>query len=506
MSYPVSFRAVMLACAALAALLAAGCAVGPDFHRPPAPPVSGYTPRPLPASTASANDPFGGAQHFNTGEDIRGEWWHLLHSAPLDALVAQALKANPTLTAAQAALRQARENVYAQRGQFFPNVTAGLAASRNLTPTATLSPASGNGNPYYSVITPQLNISFVPDVFGANRRNVESLEALAENQRFQLEATYLTLTSNVVAAAVQEASLRGQIAADQEIVKEETDLLGILQRQLALGQVAGSDVAAQEAALALAQQLLPPLQKQLAQQRDLLTALAGRFPSQEVAEHFDLAGLQLPLDLPVSLPGMLIEQRPDVRAAEANMHSASALIGVAVAARLPQITLTGTIGNSANSVANMFTPGTNFWSIAGGLTTPIFDAGTLLHRQRAAQAAFDQAAAQYQSTVLTALQNVADSLRALQADADALNAAVASERAASRSLEIVRRQLDLGQVAYLSLLNAENAYQLTRLALVQVEATRLADTAALFQALGGGWWNRTDVTTASNEIGPERPR
>jgi NodT family efflux transporter outer membrane factor (OMF) lipoprotein len=356
------------------------------------------------------------------------------------------------------------------------------------------------------VITPQLNISFVPDVFGANRRNVESLEALAENQRFQLEATYLTLTSNVVAAAVQEASLRGQIAADQEIVKEETDLLGILQRQLALGQVAGSDVAAQEAALALAQQLLPPLQKQLAQQRDLLTALAGRFPSQEVAEHFDLAGLQLPLDLPVSLPGMLIEQRPDVRAAEANMHSASALIGVAVAARLPQITLTGTIGNSANSVANMFTPGTNFWSIAGGLTTPIFDAGTLLHRQRAAQAAFDQAAAQYQSTVLTALQNVADSLRALQADADALNAAVASERAASRSLEIVRRQLDLGQVAYLSLLNAENAYQLTRLALVQVEATRLADTAALFQALGGGWWNRTDVTTASNEIGPERPR
>jgi NodT family efflux transporter outer membrane factor (OMF) lipoprotein len=270
--------------------------------------------------------------------------------------------------------------------------------------------------------------------------------------------------------------------------------------------VAGSDVAAQEAALAQAQQALPPLQKQLAQQRDLLTALAGSFPSQEVAEHFDLAGLQLPLDLPVSLPGRLIEQRPDVRAAEASMHSASALIGVAVAARLPQITLTGNIGNSASTAANMFTPGTNFWTLAGGLTAPIFDFGTLLHKQRAAQAAFDQAAAQYQSTVLTALQNVADALRALQADADALNAAVASERAAARSLGIVRRQLELGQVAYLALLNAENAWQQTRVALVQAQANRLADAAALFQALGGGWWNRADVATTSNESGTGRSR
>jgi NodT family efflux transporter outer membrane factor (OMF) lipoprotein len=490
----------------VAPLLFGGCAVGPDFERPAAPAVQGYTPQPLPASTASADDPLGGAQHFDTGKDIQGEWWQLLHSPPLDALVAQALEANPTLTAAQAALRQARENVYAQQGQYFPTVTGGLSASRNLTPTGALSPASASGNPYYGLITEELNVSFVPDVFGSNRRTVESLEAQAENQQFQLEATYLTLTSNVVAAAVQEASLRGQIAANQEIVKEETDLLAILRRQLDLGQIAGSDVALQEAALAQARQALPPLQKQLAQQRDLLTALAGRFPSQEVAEHFDLAGLQLPLDVPVSLPGKLIEQRPDVRAAEASMHSASALIGVAVAARLPQITLTASLGNSANSVSTMFTPGTNFWSIASGLTTPIFDAGTLLHKQRAARAAFDQAAAQYRSTVLTAFQNVADSLRALQADADALNAAVASERAAARSLGIVRRQLELGQVAYLALLNAQNAYQQTRLALVLAEANRLADTAALFQALGGGWWNRADIATASNEVTPNGPR
>ncbi|MGA3397735.1 MAG: efflux transporter outer membrane subunit [Acetobacteraceae bacterium] len=501
-----SYRSAMLAGAALIIASAAGCAVGPDFQPPQPPSVQGYTPEQLPASTASAADPLGGAQHFDTGKDIEGAWWQLLHSPPLDALVAQALKANPTLASAQAALRQARENVAAQRGQYFPTVTAGLSASRNLTPIAALSPASASGNPYYSLITPQLNVSFVPDVFGANRRTVESLEAQAANQQFQLEATYLTLTSNVVAAAVQEASLRGQIAANREIVKQETDLLVILRRQLDLGQVAGSDVAAQEAALAQAQQALPPLQKQLAQQRDLLTALAGRFPSQEIAEQFDLAGLQLPLDLPVSLPGKLIEQRPDVRAAEESMHSASALIGVAVAARLPQITLSGTIGNSASTAASMFTPGTNFWTIAGGVTTPIFDFGTLLHKQRAAQAAFDQAAAQYQSTVLTAFQNVADALRALQADADALNAAVASERAAARSLAIVRRQLDLGQVAYLALLNAQNTYQQTRVALVLAEANRLADTAALFQALGGGWWNRTDVATASTQVEPDRPR
>ena len=498
--------AASLACVALATLFPVGCAVGPDFKPPRAPAVSGYSPGPLPAGTASAADPLGGAQRFDIGKDIQGEWWHLLHAPALDALVAQALKANPTLAAAQAALRQARENVYAQRGQYFPAVTAGLSASRNLTPTGALSPASASGNPYYGLITPELSVSFVPDVFGANRRTVESLEAQAENQRFLLEATYLTLISNVVTAAVQEASLRGQIAANQEIVTEETKLLVILRRQLALGQVAGADVAAQEAALAQAQQALPPLRKQLAQQRDLLTALAGRFPSQEVAEQFDLAGLRLPLDLPVSLPGKLIEQRPDVRAAEESMHSASALIGVAVAARLPQITLTGNLGNSANSAASMFTPGTNFWTIAGGLTAPVFDAGTLLHKQRAARAAFDQAAAQYQSTVLTAFQNVADALRALQADADALNAAVASERAASRSLEIVRRQLELGQVAYLALLNAENAYQQTRLALVVAEANRLSDTAALFQALGGGWWNRTDVATAGNEIAADGAR
>jgi NodT family efflux transporter outer membrane factor (OMF) lipoprotein len=242
--------------------------------------------------------------------------------------------------------------------------------------------------------------------------------------------------------------------------------------------------------VAQARLALPPLQKQLAQQRDALVALAGGLPSEDVAARFQLAELKLPVDLPVSLPSKLVEQRPDVRAAEETLHSASAQIGVAVAARLPQITLTANVGNSAAALSSMFTPGTNFWTLAGGVTAPIFEGGTLLHKQRAAEAGFDQAAAQYKSTVITAFQNVADALHAVQSDADALVAADASEQAAGRSLAIVRKQLELGQVAYLALLNAEQTYQQAKLALVQAQAARLADTAGLFQALGGGWWSR----------------
>jgi NodT family efflux transporter outer membrane factor (OMF) lipoprotein len=479
------------------ALLSA-CAVGPDFHPPALPQETRYTPEPLATRTASPEAPVGQAQHFVADMDIPGQWWTLFRNEELGRLVEEALRANPTLDAAQAALRQAWENVYAQKGSYWPQVAAGLSASRNLTAVAAVSPASASGSPYYSLLTPQLSVSFVPDVFGANYRSVESLTAQAKNQRYQLEATYLTLSSNVVAAAVEEASLRGQIAVTEQTIKIETDLLTILHRQLDLGQVAGSDVAAQEAALAQAQQALPPLQKQLEQQRDLISNLIGRPPSQQPSETFQLGALTLPVELPVSLPAKLVAQRPDVRAAEETLHSASAQVGVAIAARLPQITLTGQIGNQAGSVSQMFTPGTNFWTVAAGLTQPIFQGGALFHKQRAAEAAFEQAKAQYRSTVLTSMQNVADALRALQADADALRAAVATERAASRSLAIVRRQLALGQVAYLAVLNAEQTYQQARLILVQAEASRLADTAALLQALGGGWWNRADVQVSGD--------
>jgi NodT family efflux transporter outer membrane factor (OMF) lipoprotein len=481
----------------LVPLLLADCAVGPDFERPAAPDVTGYTSVPLAQQTASADVAGGATQRFLQDLDIPGQWWTLFHSQALNALIEEALKNNPTLPAAQAALRQAWENVYAEQGAFFPTVAASFSPSRNKTATGAVTPVAASGSPFYSLYTGQVTVTYAPDVFGGTRRQVESLGATAEFQQFQLEAAYLTLTSNVVAAAVQEASLRGQIAATEEIIKIETEALAILQKQLALGQVAGADVAAVEATLAQAQATLPPLQKQLAVQRDLLTALIGRLPSQEPAEKFELASLQLPQELPLSLPSKLVDQRPDVRSAEAQMHAASAAIGVAIAAMLPQFTLTANAGTQSNLISQFITtPGTAFWTVAGNVAQTVFDAGTLLHKKRAADAAFDQAAEMYRSTVIGAFQNVADSLHALQSDAETLKAAYAAERAAFKSLEIARRQLQLGAIGYLGLLTAENTYDTALLALVQAQAARYADTAALFQALGGGWWNRTDTTPA----------
>jgi len=477
---------------------ASGCAVGPDFTKPAAPEVSGYTREPRAAETASADAPAGAAQRFVQGMDIPGQWWQLFHSEPLNALIEQALRNNADLQAAQAALRVAQENVYAQEGAYFPTLSGEVSPSRNKTATAALSPASASGNAYYSLYTAQLAVSYSPDVFGLNRRTVESLEAQAEVQRYQLEATYLTLTANLVAAAVQEASLRGQIAATEDISKIENELLDLLQRQNALGQVAEADVIAQRAALAAALAALPPLQKQLALQRDLLTALIGRFPSEEPAERFDLASIALPQELPLSLPARLVEQRPDVAAANASLHSASALIGVAVANRLPNLTLSASDGSAANTLSRLFTPGTGFWSVAASLTQPLLDGGTPLHKERAARAAYDQAAAQYRSTVIAALQNVADALRALQSDAAAVKATALAERSAGQSLEITRKQLALGAINYLALLNAQQTYLQSRINLVQAQAGRYADTAALFQALGGGWWNRSDVVAGGD--------
>ena len=351
----------------------------------------------------------------------------------------------------------------------------------------------------YSLYTAQVSVGFTPDVFGGNRRQVESLLGQAEAQRFQLAAAYVTLTSNVVAAAVQEASLRAQLAATREIISISTGSLELVRRQFQFGAVAGLEVAAQETALAQVEQTLPALQKQLEQNRNLLTALAGRLASDDPEEQFDLASFQLPTDLPVSVPAKLVEQRPDVRAAEAQLHAASGQIGVAVASRLPQFTITGALGGTSTNIATMFANSHPFWSIAGNVAQSVFDGGTLLHRQRAAEAAFEQAAAQYRSTVITSFQNVADVLYALQADAESLRAAVAAERAAKRTLDITLRQQEFGAASYLALLSARQAYQQALITRVQAQANRLADTAALFQALGGGWWNRPSAARTTGQ-------
>jgi NodT family efflux transporter outer membrane factor (OMF) lipoprotein len=464
---------------------ASGCAVGPDFHKPAAPTATTYRPTEVALQVR--------AQRFVNGMDIPGQWWALFHSPQLNALIVRALAANPSLEAAQAALRQAREQVYAQEGSFFPSIEGNFTPSRNKTATRSVSVASANGSPYYSLYTAQLEVSYTPDVFGGNRRQVENLVATADQQRFQLEATYLTLTSNLVTACVNEASLSDQIEATRQIIALESDLLSVLNRQYALGQIAQVDVLAQQAALAQAAATLPPLQKQLDQQRDALSALIGASPDRAIAETFHLDDISLPAALPVSLPAALVDQRPDVRQAEANLKAASALVGVAIANRLPVLNLTAQGGSEANYFTDMFASGNGFWSLAASLTQPIFEGGTLLHRARAAWAALDQAKAQYRSTALAAFQNVADSLAALQADADSVRAAAQAEQAATQTLHIVQLQVSLGQTAYLGILNAQQTALQARLSLIQAKSGRLADTAALFQALGGGWWNRNDV-------------
>ena len=480
------------ATAAAALLSLAGCTVGPNFKKPVAPNVPAYTPAPVATTSSTPGVAGGEEQHFEQGEDISGEWWTLFHSQPLTDLVEQSLKANPDVKAAQAALVVARENVLAQRGAYYPSVSAGLSALRAKS-SSDVSPVTNTTALNYSFYTPEVSVSFVPDVFGLNRRTVESLKAQEQQARFALAATHITLSSNVVGAAIQEASLRAQIDATNELITINTNMLGILRTQFNNGYVGRLDVAAQESQLAQVTASLPPLLKQLAQQRDLLAVLAGGFPNQDLPQKFGLSTLQLPQELPLTIPSQLVEQRPDVRQAEENLHSASAQIGIAVANRLPSFSLTADAGSMAIVLGHLFTGGTGFWDVGAGVTQPIFEGGTLLHRERAAQAAYTQAAEQYRSTVLTAFQNVADTLSALQHDANALKSAAAAADAAKVTLDLTTRQLQAGYVNYLAVLSAEQAYQQALINLAQAQTNRYADTAALFQALGGGWWNRPDI-------------
>ncbi len=483
---------------ALALLLIAGCAVGPDFERPAAPEVSDYTATPLSSTVTSPNVAGGEAQRFAKGMEISGDWWTLFHSRPLSDLIEQSLTNNPSLKAAQAALSVAHENVLAQRGVFYPNVSASFSASRQKQSGA-LAPTPNTNALQFSLFTPQLSVSYVPDVFGLNRRTAESLTAQEQNVRFQMIATYTTLTANVAVTAIQEASVETQIDATRELIGLDTQILDILKYQLAKGYSSGLDVAAQESQLAQLAATLPPLLKQSAQFRDLLATLAGRYPSQAPAEKFELASLQLPQDLPVSLPSELVAQRPDVLQAEANLHAASAQIGIAIANRLPNIQLTANAGSTGLAIDQVFASGNGFWALGGAVTAPIFDGGMLLHLERAAKDAYVQAAEQYRSTVLNALQNVADTLVALQQDAEGVKATASAEAAAKVTLDLAQRQVQDGYAGYLALLNAQQTYQQARINLVQAQASRYADTAALFQALGGGWWHRPDLAEVKNE-------
>jgi NodT family efflux transporter outer membrane factor (OMF) lipoprotein len=485
--------------ALVAPLLTTACVVGPNFHTPAPPAVSAYTSRPLPQATAATPGVAGGEpQHFISGADIPAEWWTLFHSQQLNALIEQALAHNADLKAAEAALLAAHENTLAQRGAYLPKVTAGVSVTREKDPSGTLAPVPSNNAFLFTLITPQLSVSYTPDVFGLNKRTVESLAAQEQASRYQMIAVDITLSSNVAAAVIQKASLEDQIEATNELIGIDRQMLSLLQYQHSKGYAAGPDVAAQEAQLKQLEATLPPLLKQREQQDHLLAVLTGRFTSQQPDLKFTLATLRLPSELPLSLPSVIVTQRPDVLQAQANMHSASAQIGVATANRLPNITLTGNAGSNALALSQLFGPGTGFWNIGAALLAPIFDGGTLLHQQRGARAAYQQAAEQYRGTVLTAFQNVADTLSALEHDAETLKATAAATDAARTSLHLARLRYKAGYDPYLAVLNAEQTYQQQRLGLVQAQAARFADTTALFQALGGGWWHQPELASAAN--------
>ncbi|WHZ20684.1 MAG: RND efflux system, outer membrane lipoprotein, NodT family [Rhodanobacteraceae bacterium] len=492
---PVPSRALLVALTA-ASLTLAGCAAGPDFKLPAPPAVSGYTAQPLTTTVATPDVAGGSAQDFEQGADIPGDWWTLFHSPSLDALIAQALQNNHDLKAAQAALRVAHEDVLAQRGSFFPSVSASFDASREKASNILAPVPNFPEVPQeflYNLFTPQLSISYAPDLFGLNRRTRESLKAQEQAARFQMLAAWTTLTSNVVVTAVEEAALQEQVDATRKSIDIGRQSLAILQLRFKHGDASKLDVAAQQSQLAQTEAGLPALVKQLAATQHALAVLVGAFPSEAPVESFTLADLHLPETLPVSLPSQLVAQRPDVRQARANLHAASAAVGIAAAERLPQIELTANAGSTALAISKVFTSGTGFWGIAASLTAPIFQGGQLLHQERAAKAAYVEAAEQYRGTVLTAFQNVADTLVALDQDARGLQSAAKAEQAAKTTLDLSQLQLKHGYIGTFELLAAEQAYQQARIALVAAEANRFADTAALYQALGGGWWYHPEL-------------
>ena len=480
-----------LAAGIVCAGLLAGCTVGPDFLRPDPPRDKSYLSDPAADATVAVPDVLGGeAQRFVTDLDIPAQWWQVYQSRAMNGLIEQALRANPDIQSAIQGLKAAQAMAQAQRAALFPLVTASGSGTHNQQSSA-ISPIPSNGATIFGLFTGLLNVTYLLDLWGGTRRAAESLEAQAEAQCFVLEAAYLTLSSNVVVAAVAEASLRGQIAATERTIAIQRESLALLQRRLAIGQSSRADVAAQETALAQSESSLPPLRNLLSQQRHLLAQLTGRTTAHVPAETFELSGLALPVELPVTLPSRMVEQRPDIRSAEAGVHAAGAQVGVQTAALLPQVTLGLGYGSTATSLDTLFsdTLGPTM-TVGAGVVHTLLDGGALFAQRKAAIAAWEQSKAQYRSTVLTAFRNVADTLRALEFDAMTLQAAANAERSARLSLDITRRRQTAGDAGILEVLNAELTYQQASLALIQARAARFADTAALFQALGGGWRNR----------------
>ena len=470
----------------LAAALLAGCTtVGPDFKTPPPPSAKAYTATGLPASTASAPGTLGPAQRFTPAASVQTQWWTSFGSSRLDALVQQALHNSPTLQAAQATLRQARETYRAQAGStLYPTVTAKLGASRNGINGATQG-VGGNTQHIFNLYNAGVAVNYNLDLFGGNRRALEALAAQADYQAYQLAGARLTLAGNVVTTAFAQAQLRAQIPATEAIAKAQADELGITRKQMQLGAVSLVNVLSLQTQYEQNLAGLPPLRNKLPQADHLLAVLLGEAPSQARIPRFELADFHLPAQLPVVVPSELVRQRPDVQASTALLHVATAQYGVAVSNLYPQINLSASLGTQALTTGALFGPGSAIWTLAGALAQPLFNAG--LHAgASAAQANLQAAGANYRATVLQALRNVADALRQLDNDAQTLRAQAAADTSAQQSLQLVDQQYRLGAASYLQLLTAQQQAQNARIALLAAQAARLADSAALYQAMGGG--------------------
>ena len=465
--------------------------VGPDFQKPAPPATNTYVQLPLPNQTASTTGlgSAGNAQHFNPGQDIPAQWWSLYRSPQLNKLICQAFANNPSVAAAKATLKQAQESLMAQVGSsLYPSIATTLSGQREQISGAQ---SGQSGSSLFNLYNATVSVSYTFDVFGGLHRQIEALAAQVDYQRFELEAAYLSLSSNIVTTVISIASLEAQIQATQGLIGEEEAQLLIINKQLTLGGVSQTNVLAQQTQVAQTRALLPPLEQSLAMARHSLAVLVGQLPSEMKTPSFNLNGFVLPTQLPLSVPSNLVQQRPDIQASEALLKAASAQVGVATANLFPQITLTGvSAGWTGLQLSNLFSKNNQVWGIGGQLLQPIFEGGSLQATRRADIQAYEAAAAQYRLTVLQAFQNVADSLRALENDAKNLQAQRSAEQAAFNTLTITQKQLGLGGVSYLNLLTAEQQYQQAKINRIQAEAARFADTAALFQALGGGWWNR----------------
>jgi len=475
-------RRAVTAWAPLLLLLLSACAAGPDFVRPEAPPGDRYMREAQPAGTIAAD---GQVQQFRQGETIAADWWRLFNSAELDAAVKEGIANNPNLQAAQASLRQSQSNLKAGYGVFYPQVNANFSATRERFSPLQFGVATGGS--VFNLFTLSAAVSYVIDIFGEQRRTVEALGAQADYQRYTMAATYMTLAGNIVNTMIAWAAYQAQIEATEHLIGIQKEQLGITQTQAEAGTVPYSNVLAIRSQLAVSEGALPPLRQRRDQSEHLLATLTGRLPADRDPPRLDLAKLSLPQYLPLSLPSDLVRQRPDILAAEAQLHTASANVGIATASLFPSFSLDGTYGVSGNTIGTL--SDNKFWSIGPTVNFPLFQGGTLWYRRQAAIEGYQQSLAAYRQTVLSAFAQVADTLKALQHDAESVQAQSAALKSAQHSLALLQANYQAGLVSYVELIVADVQYYQARINYLQALAQRYQDTTALFMALGGGWWN-----------------